>query len=81
MSFVVKAKETKNGHLFNFKFFLCKKRTPKIGYVYSYFGFNNNYKMISSKRLLFLNLNKSLNISRKGYKMNSRAYNNIGIYL
>ena len=40
MSFVIKAKETKNGQLFNFKFFLCK-----------------------------------------GYKMNSRAYNNIGIYL
>lgn len=37
--------------------------------------------MITSKRLLFLNLKKALKLSRKGYKMNARAYNNIGIYL
>jgi len=58
---------------------LCKKRTPRIGFVFSKIGTLNNYFNSMNSRTAFLNIKSSLDISRKGYKMNRAAYKNLGL--
>jgi hypothetical protein len=78
MLYCVKIKTSRKGSLYSHKLMLCKKRTPRIGFVFSKVGYLNNYFNSFNSRNLFLNLKQVLNLTSCGYKMNRAAYKNIG---
>ena len=79
MLYCVKALTVRSGPNYCHKFMLCKKRTPRIGFVFSKIGTLNNYFNSYSKRTAFFNIKKVASIYNYGYKMNRAAYKNLGV--
>jgi len=79
MLYCVKALTTRSGPHYCHKFMLCKKRTPRIGFVFSKIGnLDNSFKSYGG-RTAFFNVKKVASISNYGYKMNRAAYKNLGV--
>jgi hypothetical protein len=81
MLYVVRALTHKNGLYRVHKFMVCKKRSPKIGFILGKLGSLNNYYHIYGG-LASLNLEKSKKIFKEGnHKMNRAGYKHLGTVL
>lgn len=81
MLYCVKAPIVRKGPYYSFRFLLCKKRVPYVGFVYSKLGYLNNYFNNLDCRTAFFNISTVMKVSKKGFKMNRVGYRNLGTLL